>query len=175
MHPALRIAQLLRLLGRVEGRKKFQKLVHILKELDYPFTETFEFSYYGMYSQQLRSELDSLAADSLIVERRSINQFGCPFFEFESTPKLSAFLEELDVEVDPDWARAAKKLNSLQAQILEGVSTILFLRRRGLEGHQLKQRVLSLKPHLAEYYEQCERQANEILDCGKRMAPSVAD
>jgi uncharacterized protein YwgA len=45
MHPTLRIAQLLRVLKRVSGRKKFQKLVHTLQELGYPFPEQFEYSY----------------------------------------------------------------------------------------------------------------------------------
>jgi uncharacterized protein len=162
MNPALRIAQLLNLLERVDGRKKFQKLVHILQELGYPFNERFEYSYYGMYSDQLRSELDSLSADKLILEREAQNQFGYPTFVFEKTSPLDALLTEVEVEKEPTWFPAAKALNSFQPQILEGISTILYLRRCGLEGESLKQRLLSLKPHLTEIEEQCFKQTETI-------------
>jgi len=162
MNPALRIAQLLRLLERVDGRKKFQKLVHILQELGYPFHERFEYSYYGMYSPQLRGEVDSLAADKLIRERENINQFGNPAFTFEKTEQLDVLMDEVGVEKEPDWSTAAKKLNTLSPQMLEGISTILYLRRCGLEGEPLKQRLLSLKPHLAEIEAQCFQQTDAI-------------
>ena len=163
MYPALRIAQLLRLLGRVDGRKKFQKLVHILQELGYPFNERFEYSYYGMYSPQLRGELDSLAADKLIAESETCNPFGSPAFTFEKTAQLDALLDEVGVESEPDWSAAAKKLNALSPQMLEGVSTILHLRRCGLGGEPLKQRLLSLKPHLADIEAQCFQQTEAIV------------
>jgi hypothetical protein len=37
VQPTIQIAQLICLLGRIEGRKKMQKLVHVLQELGYPF------------------------------------------------------------------------------------------------------------------------------------------
>ncbi len=174
MHSALRIAQLLRLLGRVDGRKKLQKLVHILQELGYPFPERFEYSYYGMFSKQLRGELDALAADKLITEREVIYPSGNPSFSFESTPQLEALLTEVGVDKEPSWAGTAKRLNALSAHILEGVSTILFLHRRGLEGDQLKQRLLSLKPHLADCWDQCERETRGILALKPTAAPAPA-
>ena len=163
MHPALRIAQLLRVLRRVSGRKKFQKLVHTLQELGYPFPEQFEYSHYGMYSRQLRGELDSLVADSLLTEKAGQNAYGSPAFNFEILPKLESFLDELGVEKSPPWAAAATKLDSYPAQALEGISTILFLKRRGLQGEQLKQRLLSLKPHLAPQYDFCERETSALV------------
>ena len=49
------------------------------------------------------------------------------------------------------------------SQTLEGISTILFLKRRGLQGEQLKQRLLSLKPHLAAQYDACDRETSILL------------
>jgi uncharacterized protein YwgA len=176
MHPALRIAQLLRVLKRVSGRKKFQKLVHTLQELGYPFPEQFEYSYYGMYSRQLRGELDSLIADSLLQEKEGTNMFGAPAFSFEVQPKLEAFLDELELEQEPSWAAAAKKLDNYSAQTLEGISTILFLKRRGLQGDQLKQRLLTLKPHLAAQYDACDRETSALVQnftAPQATAPAV--
>jgi uncharacterized protein YwgA len=162
MHPALRIAQLLRVLRRVSGRKKFQKLVHTMQELGYPFPEQFEYSYYGMYSRQLRGELDSLLGDKLLTEDEVQNQYGKPSFTFEVLPQLDSFLDELGVEKEPTWVPAAKKLNNYNALALEGISTILYLKRCGYQGEQLKQRLLSLKPHLADTYAYCERETSSL-------------
>lgn len=163
MHPALQIAQLLRVLKIVSGRKKFQKLVHILQELGHPFSEQFEYSHYGMYSRELRSELTSLVTEKLVSEREGQNQFGHPSFTFEVTPKLDPLLDEIGLDKEPTWAKAALKLDSYSPQALEGISTILFLRRCGLEGDQLKQRLLSLKPHLSEQFDFCDRETSTLV------------
>jgi uncharacterized protein YwgA len=174
MHPALRIAQLLRILRRVSGRKKFQKLVHTLQELGYPFPEQFEYSYYGMYSRQLRGELDSLIADNLLAEKEGINAYGGPSFSFEVSPQLDTFLDELGVEQEPAWAATAKKLDSYNSQSLEGISTILFLKRRGLQGEQLRQRLLSLKPHLVTQYDYCDRETSSLVQTFAAAQTTVA-
>jgi hypothetical protein len=173
MHPAVRIAQLLRVLRLVSGRKKLQKLVHILQELGYAFPEQFEYSHYGMYSRQLRSELASLVADKLVNENEGTSQFGHPSFTFEVLPQLDTFLEELGVEADPSWKAAAQKLDGYGPQRLEGISTILFLERCGLHGEQLKQRLLSLKPHLADQYDCCQRETTSLLQ--DFAAPQTTD
>jgi uncharacterized protein YwgA len=71
MHPIVPLLQLLHLLKRVEGRKKLQKLVHILQERGVPFPEQFEYSYYGMYSAQLRSEVERLESEKLVDEKEA--------------------------------------------------------------------------------------------------------
>jgi len=163
MHPALQIAQLLSVLKIVSGRKKLQKLVHILQELGYPFSEQFDYSHYGMYSRELRSELTSLVEENLVTEREGTNQYGNSSFTFEATPQLGPLLTEIGLDPQPAWARAATKLDSYPAQALEGISTILFLRRCGLQGDQLKQRLLSLKPHLADQYDYCLRETDSVV------------
>lgn len=162
MHPALQIAQLLSVLKIVSGRKKFQKLVHILQEFGHPFPEEFEYSHYGMYSRELRGELTSLVTENLVSERPGQSQYGNPSFTLEATPQLGPLLAELGLDQQPSWAEAAVKLHSYSPQALEGISTILFLRRCGLQGDQLKQRLLSLKPHLSEQYDFCERETNSL-------------
>jgi uncharacterized protein YwgA len=163
MNPTLRVAQLLRVLGRVDGRKKFHKLVHVMQELGYPFPEKFDYSYYGMYSRELRAEVDSLIKDKLIQEEAKPNRAGEWTYTSESTPKLDQFLDALKVEREPAWASLAKSLNSMHAQTLEGVSTILFLRSRGLQGEDLEKRFHTLKPHLKDIYIPSERSARTLL------------
>jgi hypothetical protein len=163
MNPTLRVAQLMRLLRRVEGRKKLHKQVHILQELGYPFAERFEYSYYGMYSQELRAEVASLVKDKLVQEKASPNQPGEWTYTFESTPALDQFLDGLEVEKEPPWAPVAENLNSLHTQKLEGVSTILFLLKRGLQGEDLRERFHALKPHLKDIYVGCKQKASSLV------------
>ena len=124
MNSTMRVAQLLRLLRRVEGRKKLHKEVHILQELGCPFHEQFDYWYYGMYSWELRSEVGALVQDKLIRETANPNMAGETTFTFESTPELERFLDGLNTEKEPVWAPLAKHLNSLSPQMLEGISTI---------------------------------------------------
>jgi uncharacterized protein len=163
MHPALHIAQLIHVLEHVEGRKKLQKLVHILQKAGYSFPEKFRYSFYGMYSQQLKDELDLLEDDGLISEKGQANAVGAGF-SFESTPKLDAFLGEVGLKNTPDWAELAKELNRRNAQQLEGISTILFLNELGFDGEHLKQRLVELKPHLEGIYSQCELEARHLIE-----------
>ncbi len=163
VNPTLQVAQLLRVLRRVEGRKRLHKQVHILQELGYPFAERFEYSYYGMYSRELRAELGSLVKDKLVKEEASPNQAGELTYTFESTPALDEFLNGLEVEKEPRWAPLAKHLNSLHTKQLEGVSTVLFLQRRGLRERELRERFHALKPHLKDIYVRCEQEASLLL------------
>ncbi len=163
MNSTMRIAQLLRVVGKVDGRKKLHKEVHILQELGCPFQERFEYSYYGMYSPELRQEVDSLIKDKLLREQAMPNYANEVTYSVESTPQLANFLDQLsNLEKEPLWSSLAKRLNTLSPRMLEGISTILFLCRRGLQGEELKNRFEALKPHLASIYAKCENEAKNL-------------
>ena len=154
MHPLVPLLQLISVLSRVEGRKKLQKTVHILKELGAPFRQRFEYSLYGMYSPQLRGEVECLERDGLIAE--SPEKSGTnPSYVVEPQPSLLALLKTLELDSPPDWAATAKHLNTLSPSILEGISTLLFLRRMGTAPAQLRSRLLELKPHLTKHADKC--------------------
>lgn len=160
VHPVIPVLQLLARLERVEGRKKLQKTVHILQELGVPFQERFEYSYYGMYSAQLKSELDSLDAEELVKETEAPCAIaGGSKYIVSSTPKLKSLLDELAIDVQPAWTNVALQLNKLSAQVLEGISTVLFLRRTESDEAVIRSRLLTLKPHLASLADSCIQEA----------------
>ena len=161
MHPVIPVLQLLHALQRIEGRKKVQKTVHILKELGAPFGERFEYSYYGMYSAQLKGELDALEREDL-VEERPILSGPHTTYVVKTTPKLAALLEELNLTEPPKWIETARRLNGLSAQMLEGISTVLFLRRTESDPAAIRQRLVSLKPHLASEADACLAEAAQL-------------
>ena len=137
-----------------------QKTVHILKELGAPFQERFEYSYYGMYSAQLKGELDALEKDGLVKESEA---FGInKTFIIETQPKAAELLAEVGLAEPPAWVEVAKQLNKLSAQMLEGISTILFLRRTEKDEALIRQRLLSLKPHLEPIADNCFKEAGSL-------------
>jgi len=162
VHPIVPLLQLLHVLGRIGGRKKLQKIVHILQERGVPFSERFQYAYYGMYSQQLRSEVERLESENLVKESPVFGMNIC--YELEKTGELDALMKEIGQEQKPMWAETAQKLNALSPLELEGVSTILFLRGEGLSGEALKHRLLRLKPHLESIYNRCEIEATGLPD-----------
>ncbi|HEV2803549.1 MAG TPA: hypothetical protein VGW57_01330 [Chthoniobacterales bacterium] len=161
MHPTIRVAQLLHVLRRIEGRKKLQKIVHILQELGAPFFEPFQYSQYGMYSQQLTAEIRHLVNDHLVTEQETYIGTNKAFV-FEGTDELADLLKSLNVEQDPNWATRGRELNELPAQMLEGISTVLFLRKRGYESEDLRFRLIALKPHLASLAQDCITKASDL-------------
>jgi uncharacterized protein YwgA len=162
VHPIVPLLQLLHVLGRIGGRKKLQKIVHILQERGVPFPERFQYAYYGMYSQQLRSEVERLESENLVKESPVYGMNVS--YALEKTSELEALVTEIAQEQEPVWAETARKLNALAPQELEGVSTILFLQGAGFSGAALKQRLLGLKPHLESVYNRCEKEATALPD-----------
>lgn len=134
-----------------------QKTVHILKELGAPFQERFEYSFYGMYSSQLKGELDALEKEDLVKETESFKTFI-----IESQPRAGSLLAEVGFAEPPAWIAVAKQLNELSSQVLEGISTILFLRHTESDPVVIRQRLLILKPHLASFADDCFAQASRL-------------
>jgi len=163
VHPIVPLLQLLQALGRIGGRKKLQKIVHILQERGVPFPERFEYSYYGMYSQRLRSEVERLEGENLVRESQVLGGMNVSY-ALEKTDELETLVREIGHGHEPVWTETARHLNSLSPQDLEGVSTILFLKDCGFSGDALKERLLGLKPHLESSYARCEREASALPD-----------
>jgi len=158
MHPTIRIAHLLHLLQRIEGRKKLQKIVHILQTLGAPFVEPFQYSQYGMYSQQLTTEMGHLVKDGLVTETKAYVGTN-EAYVFEATKDLAELLESLHIEEEPKWSQLGRELNELPPQLLEGISTVLFLQERGYADENLRLRLVALKPHLASIANACMERA----------------
>jgi uncharacterized protein YwgA len=160
MHPVIPVLQLLNAVSPVEGRKKMQKTVHILQELGAPFQERFEYSFYGMYSAQLKAELDALEREGLVKE--SDPPEGSKPYIIEIQPKATVLLTTIGFTENPPWIDLAKTLNEQSAQVLEGMSTILFLRRAEKDEAAVRSRLLSLKPHLEEDVDTCFDEVNRL-------------
>lgn len=151
MNTLFQLGILFRSLGSVEGRKKLQKIVHILQEFGVPFGVRYGYHHYGPFSDQLQDSLQSFSHDGLIKEEKVESQF--PTSRFSPEPKLLQLLEQIEAEPNPAWVAFAKDLNGKSPRELEAISTLIYLEKMRSSG-ELKMPVEAAfgeyKPSLAE-------------------------
>ena len=146
------VMQLLSCLGEVKGRKHLQKLVYILQNSGVPFEERFEYSFYGVYSESLQSKVMELCKNKMVKESQKGNSFS-----IKAESALKGLLRDCELNSQQTWFVLAKELNNYPTKKLEGISTIMFLQSMEmLTGKAaIKQRLVELKPHLADIAEEC--------------------
>jgi len=161
MHYSIILPLLIQELGQIEGRKKFQKIVHILQCAGAPFDERFEFAQFGPFSSTLKAEIDCLGAFGILEEESKGNTFvfskGERFSDVESAGLWNG---------SPNWSGFAQALNGKSARELEALSTTLYLLDRGYNGEALETKFGELKAHLIEFFVRVKMQAEAI--CAKR-------
>ena len=80
---------------KIEGRKRLQKLVCILKHgRDIPFSYNFKPYYYGPYSEELTDAVDTLVGLGLLKEEKEILNSGISKYVYELTPQGNEKIEE---------------------------------------------------------------------------------
>jgi len=80
---------------KIEGRKRLQKLVCILKHgRDIPFSYNFKPYYYGPYSEELTDAVDTLVGLGLLKEEKEILNSGIAKYVYELTPQGNEKIEE---------------------------------------------------------------------------------
>jgi uncharacterized protein len=153
MTPELLLGQLLKTAGNIRGRKKLQKIVHLLQSLrGVRFGYSFQFSFFGPYSADLKADMDQLTREGLINETPSSTSTGLTTFDFSLSGAMEKLLEDVHAASPSGWDDLAVKLNAKSAQDLEGISTIVFLERMGWAGEALEDQFRTLKPRLAENF-----------------------
>lgn len=160
MHPAIPIGQLMLHLGAIEGRKKLQKMVHILQSHGAPFRESFELSLFGAFSGELHAEVDCLVRDKLIEETEPPK--AGKGWTYRASQRLSELFSQLSIPLEADWLDLAVELNKRSAQDLEGVSTVIYLKDRGWNGKALREQFHILKPHISKFYNRYLKDAKSL-------------
>lgn len=166
---ALAVARLVSLIGRIEGRKRLQKLVYLLKSSGYKdFDQQFVLHYYGPFSRQLARELDFLHQANLVREippgedenRSEGTYVYAPVLGGDKKPRI---VELTGARRKPPWQEAAKLLADQSTPFLEALSTVVYLRRKGLTGEQLKEGFRRTKPKLGHHFSRADKEAGAYL------------
>ncbi len=153
------IAYLINLCKKIEGRTRIQKTVYILQYLGYPLNEDFSYSYFGPYSDDLRTEIDLLTSIDIIQEKLQ----GTTYV-YEPTSRTEKFLKDsgelLELKQSPKFSELIDKLKAASIPVLEVASTIFFLKKDGLKNKEDIETVLNdLKPNRKG----CFKEASELV------------
>lgn len=149
MNTLIQLGILLRCIGEIQGRKKLQKIVHILQSFGVPFDVRFGYHYFGPYSDELQDSVQACLHDGLLKETPIPGQF--PTSKFLPQSKLIEMLEKTQAPLQPEWLEFAKDLNQKSPRELEAISTLIYLehdQERGRLHEPVEQAFVGLKPQL---------------------------
>lgn len=150
MNTLIQLGRLLLAVSEIEGRKKLQKMVHILQEFGVPFEVRYGYHHYGPFSEQLQESVQSFMHDGLITETKVEGSY--PTFRFKAETRLHSLLDLLGFPT-PNWAGFATELNQKTPRQLEAVSTLIYLEKqtgKTPESGEVEGTFAKLKPELRE-------------------------
>jgi|SRR5690625_271491 len=136
----------------VKGRKKLQKVIHLLKHANHSYPFNYQYHHYGPYSPTLQYEVNRLVQQNYINE----NNDGTAY-QYTLTKEGSKFKDMLENEGNFRFSLNRKLLDTLlqeESQFLEVVSTYAFLIESGDTPNQAKEKTEELKAHLSHYLEE---------------------
>ena len=151
---AIEVARLIYLLDGVRGRKKLQKIVHLLGSRGAkPFSHEFTLHFFGPFSRELADELDFLSEAQIVDETSTDSAFTYN----TANPRLESFLRRRS----PNWGGFARRLAAERTPFLEALSTYVFLVYSGVPARQVSAAFTKIKPHLKAHLPRCRVFAKE--------------
>ncbi len=162
---AIAVARLIAELKNVEGRKRLQKIVHLLGASRVPaFRHRFILHYFGPFSRELAAELDFLVSAHLVAESPpdcdgGSYRYSIPRTAAEQVERL--YGDEFEL---PAWVGFAKELNEASTPQLEAMSTLVFLANpdRKVAVRDLESEFRRIKPNLANEFFSAKQRATEL-------------
>lgn len=158
---AMLVARLVSELGGVIGRKRLQKIVHLLqatgaKEFGYRFI----LHYFGPYSKELANDLDFLSDVKILSEHAPVGEGSYKYTVCAEVMDEVNRMSDRD-EGGEEWKKLALELKKREVPFLEALSTIVFLSKRGRQGTRLRKEFDRIKPNLSDRYDQAAEFANK--------------
>lgn len=138
--------------NEVYGRKKLQKMIHLIESSGTSLPFRYEYHFYGPYSAALQEEINVLVQQGFLTEETdgeayvySITDKGRQFKDALETD--GGYKLDLNLEL-------IKSMEMQSSQFLEMVSTYAFLIESGYDQQHARSKALELKPHLGKYMDQ---------------------
>lgn len=142
--------------GKITGRKKLHKVIYLIQELGLDFNQKFIFHYYGVYSPGLSEDLKLAQQWGLIKE--NVDKHNGAGYSYELVDKSSIHPYEYEKEIK-------NKIDLLVREkptVLEVLSTIVFLDRKGYAQEQIAYKVQELKGHLQYCFDDAFKLADDV-------------
>lgn len=162
MNRTVRLLHLLSECEKVEGRKKLQKTVHILKSVGCPLEYKYSFYLHGPFSAELKDDIDRLVDFGLLSEIEG-EKGNYKVFEYQATEAASELLKDLLIaNSEDDWVGVCRELVGKSSSILEAMSTVLFIRDKFDNRNDLKIEFVRLKPKLEPLFDEAVRELSQF-------------
>ena len=127
---------------KIAGKKRFQKLLHLMQLAEAPFNLTFTISHFGAYSAELANAVDHLVHEDVVTENSEpVGAYGTyksvyfPSQEVENWPTLSE-----------THSKILARINDYSTVELEVASTIGFFRSTNYSLEDAIQFTRAMKP-----------------------------
>lgn len=159
-----RLLTLIDVLGEIKGRKKLQKIVHLLEHSGVNFFCKYEYHHYGPYSSDLQMELNDLVEQGFLSE-----SFENGTYSYSITEKGKQFKVKMEQKMIEEVqfklpVTPSLKMNEQNSQFLEVVSTYAYLLDTGYDAAKAFAKTKELKPHLSDLLDQAVAYYNEQIN-----------
>lgn len=149
---AYRLLSVFEEVDAIYGRKKVQKMIHLLESSGTDMPYKYEYHFYGPYSAELQDEVNRLVQQQFLAETKEDGAY-----RYTISDKGREFRQTL--EVGGGYAFACDRellqdMNQQSSQFLEMVSTYAFLIDSGYEPPAAREKAGELKEHLSKYMEE---------------------
>ena len=164
MSRSLVVGRLILDLDGVRGRKRLQKIVHLISKvipdrLDYRFI----LYHYGPFSRELAEDIDFLQDLSIITESKPSPQ--CSYYTYSVGDKeIADLLRELTDAPGQRWVELVDTLKdgNVGTPDLEALSTAVYLHEHPAGSGTMREQFARVKPHLTD-------RLNTALDLGRKI------
>src|SRR6266542_1379071 len=154
--------------GHVDGRKKLHKLAYLCQRQGTDLGQRFQFHMYGVFSPTLAQDLDAANTWEVLTEDQRGDQYeirlGGQEMAEEGTPETGE---------GPGFAAVAR-LAKQSPQMLEVVTTLVYLWDLGYHGEQLDEKLGELKGHLRQCFARGKELARGYLGVDVEAEPTLA-
>lgn len=146
------LAKLVEWAGKLNSRKRLQKVVFLLQASGCPFNADYTLHHYGPYSQEAARLSDEMVQAGLLKEESQENQVGLQYSYdltehakervklLEATPQGKEMAEQL-----VPFEKEAKKLLKMDLKELEVASTMVYFRQQGHDWPESVERTCKFK------------------------------
>ena len=160
MSRTMELLRMFSVCGNIQGRKKVQKIVHLLQCKGYSFGFRYAFHFHGPFSSELKAEIDRLVSMGL-VDEREVTSGSYQSYEYQAQPNAGPFVRAVTL---PEWAELAKQLSGKSAKELEVMSTIAYLQDCGTSPSEIEAEFMLLKPHLSSLFSEGLAEIDKLFD-----------
>lgn len=135
--------------NEIRSRKKFHKLVYLVQEAGEDFDQDFIYHNFGVFSPSVAHDLDEAEKKGFLTQVVSGQDKGYTICATEKSQKHSNLFVPL---LGDNTKRLIDALKNEKPQILEVLSTIVYLSQSHYRGKSIKEKLFELKPKLRDHY-----------------------